>query len=68
LRPDIAIVEGETEGDGIAAQIVASMTGSGYANVWLGGKRVDDDVSSYGYGGDFSLEDFYDDGFDGYGW
>jgi hypothetical protein len=60
-RPNVAIVQGESVGDGIAAQMVAARTGGGYMHVYLGGRLVDTDGGSgfgdFGYG-DLEYEDF----------
>lgn len=50
-RKSLAVLEGRTDGDGIAAQMVASIAGEGDATTWFGGKMVGDDFGdSGGYG------------------
>ena len=44
-RPQLAIIEGDTDGDGIAAQMVIARPGGGSINVWMGGAKVDDSYS-----------------------
>jgi hypothetical protein len=60
-RPKMAIVKGESVGDGIAAQMVAARTGGGYMDVYLGGHLVHTS-DTFGFGGfgydDFEYEDF----------
>ena len=51
-RPELAIETGETLGDGIAANMIAAMTGGAQTHTWLGGEIVDvnTDLGWYGPG------------------
>jgi hypothetical protein len=69
MRPEVAIVEGETEGDSTAAQYVASITGGGHETVWLYGKMVGNGMSLNRFGGGRFFEGYgFDDDMDEYGW
>lgn len=46
-RKMLAITEGRTDGDGIAAQFVASMTGGENLTTWFGGKEVGSSVGGF---------------------
>ncbi|RKF54649.1 hypothetical protein OnM2_096021 [Erysiphe neolycopersici] len=48
-RPSLIICEGDTVGNGIAAQMVASMTGAGNTTEWRNGKMISM-TSEYGMG------------------
>ncbi|KAI4646790.1 hypothetical protein J4E93_005014 [Alternaria ventricosa] len=64
-RPKMAIVDGETVGDSMAAQMVAAQTGAGYMRFYLGGHLV-----NTGGGlrpGDFGLDGLEFEEFGGYG-
>jgi hypothetical protein len=51
-KKGLAVVEGSTDGDGYAAQMVVSMGGGGSVTTWFGGKAVGDENSEdeRGYG------------------
>ncbi|KAL0059503.1 Homeobox protein tos8 [Marasmius tenuissimus] len=61
-RKDLTVREGETLGDGIAANMIAAMSGGAMTTAWKNGEMVgiDTDMGFYGPGGyDVPFDDFF---------